>query len=278
MSELPLVTLAMPVRNGATMLRAALDSMVNQDYPNLEIVISDNGSQDATPEILRDYAARYDFIRLVRHDVPHDAIDNFMFVLQQARGEFFAWCAHDDTRSANFVSGLLPAFTDPETVLAFGDLYIWDGKNPPSRRGDYDFANNGLPCWRRLRKAALMQCHHFYGLWRTDALRNLKVRKAGWWPDLPIIMGMAVSGVFRYVPAVAFQYYEVTKTTKERSLYQDYRASPPLIVNLMDVIRGCCVTVTRAAGRLYGFLALIFVVEKFSRQTPQSVRRRFKAS
>ena len=269
----PLVTLGMPVRNGGTMLRAALDSMVNQDYANLEVVISDNASDDDTPAILRDYAARYDFIRVVRHDVPLNAIDNFMFVLRQARGDFFSWCAHDDTRSENFVSGLLSAFSDPNTVLAFGDLYIWDGKNSARLRAGYDFANDGLRRWRRLRKAALMQCFHIYGLWRTDSLRRLKLRPARWWPDLPIMVAMAANGIFRHVPGVAFRYFEVTKTTHERAYYQDHRAPASLITNLLDVFSGCFVTVTRAAGMLSGALALLFVIEKFSRQVVQRLRR-----
>jgi glycosyltransferase involved in cell wall biosynthesis len=273
MMGVPLITLGMPVRNGAATLRSALDSMVNQDYPNLEIVISDNASADPTPDILRDYAARYSFIRIFRHDVPLTAVGNFTFVLEQARGAFFGWCAHDDTRSLNFVSGLLPAFADPQTVLAFGDLYILNGRDSASLRKVYDFANDGLPRWRRLRKAALMQCFHIYGLWRVDALRSLRIRYASWWPDLPIMMGMAANGIFRYVPGVTFEYFEVIKTTDERSYHQDHRAPAYLIVNLLDVFRGCCVTVTRAVGVFYGTLALFFLVEKFSRQVLQRCAR-----
>ena len=64
----PLVTLGVPVRNGAAMLAAALDSIVAQDYPNLEVVVSDNASTDATPEILRDYVQRYRHIRVIRQE------------------------------------------------------------------------------------------------------------------------------------------------------------------------------------------------------------------
>jgi glycosyltransferase involved in cell wall biosynthesis len=274
MKDGPLVTLGMPVRNGGQMLRAALDSMVSQDYPNVEILISDNASDDTTPEILREYGERYDSIRIFRHDTPLNAMDNFMFVLGQAKGAFFGWCAHDDTRSPNFVSSLLPAFFDPQTVLAFGDLYIWDGKDSARLRRDYPFANDGLPRWRRLRQAALMQCFHIYGLWRTDALRSLNIRYSRWWPDLPIMMGMAANGFFRHVPGAEFRYFEVPKTTADRAHYQDQRAPATLIVNLLDVFRGCTITVARAAGLLNGMLALAFVVEKFSRQVMHRLVRR----
>lgn len=265
----------MPVRNGGATLQLALDSMVNQDYPNLEIVVSDNASDDSTSDILQHYAARYEFIRIFRQDKPLTAYDNFMFVLRQARGEFFAWCAHDDTRSLNFVSGLLQAFADPQAVLAFGDLYVWDGEGPPSFHADYRFSTEGLPRWRRLRKAALMQCFHFYGLWRIDPLRHLEFCYARWWGDLPIMMGMAANGVFRHVPGVLFQYFEAAKSTEARAYAQNFQAPAALLINLLDVCRSCFVTVARAAGVLSGVLAFCFVVEKFARQTPKSFSRRF---
>lgn len=264
MSEAPLVTLGLPVLNGGSMIAAALDSIVMQDYPNLEVIVSDNASTDNTSEILQSYKNRYPFIRIVRQKTQLSAIDNFMFVLREARGDFFAWCAHDDRRSANFVSGLLSAFNDPQTVLAFGDLRIWDGKNPPVSRTGYDFANVELMRWQRLRKAALMQCYHIYGLWRTRPLRSLDIRYANWWPDLPIMMGMTLYGSYRYIPGVTFCYYEVPKTTAQRATYQGNSISP--IRNLLDVFRGCFVTVTRNAGAFAGLLALLFVIEKFSRQ------------
>jgi Glycosyl transferase family 2 len=274
MTERPLVTLGMPVRNGAAMIRAALDSMVQQDYPNLEIVVSDNASDDETPAILRDYSNRYNFIRTFRQQKPIPVFENFMFVLGQARGDFFAWCAHDDTRSLNFVSGLLPAFSDSQTSLAFGDTYLWDGKNPASLHSDYNFATDGLPRWLRLRKAALMQCFDMYGLWRIDALRKLRVRHARWWPDLPVMTGAAVDGEFRYVAGVTLRYFEIPKTTAQRAHYEQYTAGASLIGNLFDVSRGCFITVSRDAGLPYGLLTLVFVIERFLRQVPQSCKRR----
>ena len=52
----PLVTIGVPVRNGEDFLAEALDSALAQEYPNLEILISDNASVDATPDICRRYA------------------------------------------------------------------------------------------------------------------------------------------------------------------------------------------------------------------------------
>ena len=49
----PLVTVGMPLYNGAALLRNALDSLLRQDYPNFEIIVSDNASLDDSAEIVR---------------------------------------------------------------------------------------------------------------------------------------------------------------------------------------------------------------------------------
>lgn len=53
--RLPLVTISMPVFNGASSISNALDSIVAQTYPNLEIIVSDNASDDETFDICQRY-------------------------------------------------------------------------------------------------------------------------------------------------------------------------------------------------------------------------------
>src|SRR5947209_4299427 len=50
----PLVTIGLPVYNGASRLSGALRALRDQDYPNLEILVSDNASSDATWELVAD--------------------------------------------------------------------------------------------------------------------------------------------------------------------------------------------------------------------------------
>jgi glycosyltransferase involved in cell wall biosynthesis len=253
----PLVTLGVPVRNGAATLAAALDAIVKQDFKNLEVIISDNASTDATPEIAQNYAARYPFIRIVRPKAPLTAIDNFLFVMNHAKGEFFAWCADDDTRSPDFVSGLLPAFKDPATALAFGDLYICDGTSPPQYRRDYDFCTKGMPLVRRLHKTASMQCYHAYGLWRLSILRAIRNRYTHWWSDLPLMLAASALGEFRYLAGPRFYYYENLANRKQTT----YRR----INNFYSLFSAIVVTVWRTAGPLAAAASVTFVMEKYVR-------------
>ena len=61
----PIVSVVMPVYNGAAYLREALDSILAQTYKDFEFIIVDDGSTDASPDILREYASQDLRIRIV---------------------------------------------------------------------------------------------------------------------------------------------------------------------------------------------------------------------
>ena len=54
---MPKVSVIVPIFNQAPFIRETVDSVLAQDYANVELVLSDDGSTDGTTEILREYAA-----------------------------------------------------------------------------------------------------------------------------------------------------------------------------------------------------------------------------
>lgn len=63
-SELPLVSIGMPVYNGEKYIMRALDSLPAQDQEKVKIFISDNASKDQTPKILEEYTSIYPHIKI----------------------------------------------------------------------------------------------------------------------------------------------------------------------------------------------------------------------
>ena len=59
----PLISVGIPVYNGEKYLRRAIDSVLEQDYDNFELLISDNASADATAKICQEYTERDGRIR-----------------------------------------------------------------------------------------------------------------------------------------------------------------------------------------------------------------------
>lgn len=90
----PAVTVLLPVRNGAAHLPAALESILTQTFPDFELLVIDDGSTDATPEILR--AVQDSRLRVITHPQNIGLVPALNRGLELARGEFIARQDHDD--------------------------------------------------------------------------------------------------------------------------------------------------------------------------------------
>ena len=128
----PKVSIGMPVYNGESFIREALDSLIAQTFADYELIISDNASTDETERICLEYAQKDQRIRYVRQAENKGGIYNFQFVLDEAVGEYFLWAAHDDWRSVDFLNvNVLALDSNPEFVASTSPCcYIGDEFNP----------------------------------------------------------------------------------------------------------------------------------------------------
>lgn len=96
-SPLPLVSVFMPVYNQESYVAAAIDSVLQQTYENLEIVISDDCSHDLTPAIVKQYAEKFPgkikFYKLADKNLGKD---HFEALLKKCTGEYVCMFAGDD--------------------------------------------------------------------------------------------------------------------------------------------------------------------------------------
>lgn len=129
MTTPPLVSILMPVRDGERWLREAIDSVQAQTFGDFELIAIDDGSVDATPEILAGYAGRDERIRVLRHD--HRGL---VFALNQglaeARGKLIARLDADDVALPERLARQVEHLKDnPDTVLlgAWADEIDEDG-------------------------------------------------------------------------------------------------------------------------------------------------------
>jgi len=98
----PLVTIGIPTYNRAdSYLKQALESAVNQTYPNIEIVVSDNRSTDNTEALVKSFADPR--IRYFKQAQTIPVNDNFNFCLEQAKGDYFLLLHDDDMIDEDFV-------------------------------------------------------------------------------------------------------------------------------------------------------------------------------
>ena len=92
----PRVTIGLPVFNGERFLRESVESVLGQDFGDLELLVADNASTDATLDIVHEFAAADRRVRVLRSDRNRGAAWNYNRLVGEARGELFRWHAHDD--------------------------------------------------------------------------------------------------------------------------------------------------------------------------------------
>jgi len=95
-TEAPLVSIVLCSFNGELYLREQLDSILEQTYPNFELVISDDASTDSTPGILEEYQRKDRRLRYTVNPVNIGYNKNFEKVIGEATGEYIATSDQDD--------------------------------------------------------------------------------------------------------------------------------------------------------------------------------------
>jgi glycosyltransferase involved in cell wall biosynthesis len=95
-SYVPLVSIAMCTYNGERFLREQLNSLIAQDYPNLELIVVDDKSTDSTFDILQEYEKKYPYIHTIQNDKNIGFVRNFEKAIQHCTGEYIALCDQDD--------------------------------------------------------------------------------------------------------------------------------------------------------------------------------------
>jgi glycosyltransferase involved in cell wall biosynthesis len=92
----PLVSVGLPTYNRADTLRRAIESVLCQDYPSLELIICDNASSDGTQQMCEHYAQADSRVIYCRQPVNRGPQENFRRALEESHGEFFMWLGDDD--------------------------------------------------------------------------------------------------------------------------------------------------------------------------------------
>jgi glycosyltransferase involved in cell wall biosynthesis len=115
----PLVGVVIPVWNGERYLRDAIESVLSQTHTALDVVVVDDGSTDATPDIAQSYAP---LVRVIHR--PHEGLGATRNAgLEAVRGEYVAFLDHDDLWPERKLELQLAAFGAQMTHdLVFGHV------------------------------------------------------------------------------------------------------------------------------------------------------------
>lgn len=113
------ISIAMATYNGEKFIQEQLDSIAHQDLPPMELVITDDGSTDATLEIVDAFARSAPFaVRVFRNETRLGYADNFLKAASLCQGGLIAFCDQDDIWLGKKLKLCSQFFDDPAVMLA----------------------------------------------------------------------------------------------------------------------------------------------------------------
>jgi glycosyltransferase involved in cell wall biosynthesis len=113
-----LVSVCIPIFNGEKTILRAIDSLINQTYPNLEIVISDNSSTDNTLNLIR--SIKDERLLILERDRNYGLHNNFLYAVENATGEYVMTMGADDELYMESIEELVRCITSDDSNAAFG--------------------------------------------------------------------------------------------------------------------------------------------------------------
>jgi glycosyltransferase involved in cell wall biosynthesis len=215
-----LVSVGLPVYNGADYLREALDSLLAQDYLDFELIISDNCSTDETEVICREYEARDARVRYSRTERNIGPVLNWARVYELARGEFFMWAAHDDRRERRCLSLCVAALEGNARALMccmdarlideegrdVSDLYSFRRHHP----------TGATPHERLRRHVRASYWLDIYSLFRTRAIAQTRLGTMNVWAgDVVLVAEVCLRGEVEEVREKLLDYRHFRAKTQE---------------------------------------------------------------
>lgn len=232
------LTVAVPVYNEAEMLRATLEEVSRQSFGDFVVLVFDNASTDATPDVAAEFAARDGRFRHVRQPHNKGALANFHESLLAAETPFFIWRAADDRWSDNYLEALHGLLTaSPRDQLAVGTIETADLDGRKRRVAAFPARLRGQGAGGVIRMLRASKAAWIYGMFRREALTarmNEVVAAYGhpWGFDHLVLFRFILNDVVAGTAETTF--FQVVKRTRGQATI---RRTPPTLERMLELRR-----------------------------------------
>lgn len=161
--------------------------MLQQDYANVEIFVSDNASTDHTALLVGDYVRQYPNVHYIRNEQDIGLINNFNQCVQLAKGEYVFRFADDDLISPRYISLLVAELSRyPAAIAAIGAVTLMTAEGVHIHAFNdseqmHVHGTQGMPLLKRA--IHYLRYGHYegwawavvYGIFRTEVLKQLQM-------------------------------------------------------------------------------------------------------
>jgi len=221
-----LVSIGLPIYNGANRVTRALGTLLAQTYKNFELIISDNASTDDTESVCRSYAAKDVRIKYIRQKENLGHIGNLYFLLKEAKGEYFMWVADDDWWNEKYIEKLVDALdknpdygvaqSSFDRILTDGSFYervLFVGDNNITGQGYYEVLKKFLI-------VGFGMNHYIYGIFRRGLLAKFV--------EKPLWECLSWERVFMSEVALSTNFYSVEEVLRYSGVRRNKKARPKI--------------------------------------------------
>lgn len=129
----PLVSIVIPIYNGANYMREAIDSALAQTYSNIEVIVVNDGSTDNSEEIALSYGNRIRYFKKENGGVS-SALN---LGIKEMQGKYFSWLSHDDVYYPDKIATQVKAiehFSDKKCIVICDSEFIDKDSKPLSKK------------------------------------------------------------------------------------------------------------------------------------------------
>jgi glycosyltransferase involved in cell wall biosynthesis len=173
----PLVSVGIPTYNGSNSVVGAVTSVLMQNYENIEIIISDDGSTDDTHEKCVRLTERNSCIRYYRQPVNIGLVANFDFVRKHAAGDLFMWVAHDDTLEPGIILRYVDFLTaNPDYSLVSGQIRYLGKSEEVFYEKDFSLEQQSPNLRVLFYYVSVVHGAMYYGLLRREIAQSIPLR------------------------------------------------------------------------------------------------------
>jgi glycosyltransferase involved in cell wall biosynthesis len=278
------VVIGMPVWNGEKFVSEAIESILGQTYGDLELVISDNSSTDATAEICRNYAKQDGRIRYIRQEKNIGAAPNHNEVFRHSSGRYFKWACHDDVLAPEFIGECVRVLDADESVVVCcpTTVLINEDGSLLHHSSQYEgMVDNYGNVWRVAENTALTSadpsdrfaavlcnvdwCFEIYGLIRRAALERISIMPSYYGGDKVLLAELSLIGRYHLLgePLLRRRCHpgqsSAPQTSRYRSMWISGRRGqfvPPQMMLMAAYLRGVLWAKLTAAQRARCFSAI----------------------
>lgn len=215
-----LVSICIPTYNGSKYIKATIDSVLAQTYKSIEIIVTDDCSEDDTVKIIKD---NYPEVKLTINEKHLGLTGNWNQSVSLATGAYIKLMGQDDILAPNAIELQVKSIEkEVNVVLSLGKTHVINGEGEmlmTRNLAKKDFVCNGITFARKSLWYRNIFCEPSNILYRADIKMNYDSQFI-YVPDWDHNIAIAIHGKVSYI-SQPVMYFRISSSSETSRLYKD---------------------------------------------------------